>query len=78
MAELNTKSISELDILQTLQSSDHILVESDGMMKRIGSSMVGGNNNIGVCVIDLSEYEDKIMGSISEIGPLPSQGGNVE
>ena len=78
MAELNTKSISELDILQTLQSSDHILVESDGMMKRINGSMIGGNNNIGVCVIDLSEYEDKIMGLISEIGPLPGQGGNVE
>lgn len=75
MAELNTKSISELDILQTLQSSDHVLVESDGMMKRISGSMVGGNG--GVCVIDLSEYEDKIIDPSIEAEPLPSQGGNV-
>lgn len=81
MSELNTKGLIELDVLEELQETDHVLIESDGMMKRINGSMVGGNNNIGVCVINLSEYEDKIYGENSDppinAEPFPSQGGNV-
>ena len=71
MSELNTKGLIELDVLEELQETDHILIESDGIMKRINGSMIGSNsggNNIGVCVIDLSEYEDKI---------IEDEGGNV-
>lgn len=60
MSELSTKGLIELDVLEELQENDHILVESDGMMKRISGSMVSGGS--GVCVIDLSKYEDKIAG----------------
>ena len=67
MSELNTKGLIELDVLERLQETDHVLIESDGMMKRISSSMISGSGN-SVCVIDLSEYEDKI---------IEDEGGNV-
>ena len=67
MSELNTKGLIELDVLERLQETDHVLIESDGMMKRISSSMISGSGN-GVCVIDLSEYEDKIVDLMDEGG----------
>lgn len=78
MSELNTKGLIELDVLEGLQETDHVLIESDGMMKRISGSMIsGGSGSNGVCVIDLSKYEDKISVLPSIMGPFSNQGGST-
>lgn len=42
MAELTTKTLNELATVESVASTDHVLIESGGRMKRADSSLVGG------------------------------------
>lgn len=58
MAELTTKTLSEVDTITEMGSTDYVLVESNGTMKKISGSEVGGG---GVVFIDLSQYANNIQ-----------------
>lgn len=51
MPDLNTKTLIELDTVNNLDNNDTILVESDGLMKRVSGSLGGG-----VYVLDVSGF----------------------
>lgn len=42
MADLTTKTLNELATVESVASTDHVLIESGGRMKRADSSLVGG------------------------------------
>lgn len=42
MADLTTKTLNELATVTSVASTDHVLIESGGRMKRADSSLVGG------------------------------------
>lgn len=42
MADLTTKTLSELDTVTTVSDTDHMLIESNGTMKKIAASNIGG------------------------------------
>lgn len=58
MADLNTKTLNELDVVTDINDTDYVLIEQSGRMKRVNGSKVGG----GVCILDLREYEDQGSG----------------
>lgn len=55
MADLNTKTLNELDVVTDINDTDYVLIEQGGRMKRVSGSKVGG----GVCILDLREYENQ-------------------
>ena len=61
MAELTTKTLSEVDTITEMGSTDYVLVESNGTMKKISGSEVGG----GVCVVDMTQYTADDSGEFS-------------
>lgn len=61
MAELTTKTLSEVDTITEMGSTDYVLVESNGTMKKISGSEVGS----GVCVVDLTQYTADSNGELA-------------
>lgn len=58
MSELSTKTLSELTTVDSLASTDKVLIESGGLMKRVNANAVGG----GIFVLDVSNYYDESEG----------------
>ena len=61
MSELNTVTLSELAVVDSVEDTDKVLIESGGRMKRVSGDLFGGG---GVCVIDLADYEDHASSSV--------------
>lgn len=55
MAELNTITLSELDVVDSIGANDKVLLESGGRMKKIGGDGVGGGG-----LVVLSEFDSLI------------------
>lgn len=67
MSDLNTKTLDELDVIETIDENDTLLVESGGRMKKFSGSFGGGgiivltedaNNSIGVSYNQILSYID--------------------
>lgn len=58
MADLTTKTLNELATVTSVASTDHVLIESGGRMKRADSSLVGG----AAYVLYASDFEDESNG----------------
>lgn len=58
MADLITKTLNELATVTSVASTDHVLIESGGRMKRADSSLVGG----AAYVLYVSDFEDESNG----------------
>jgi len=58
MSELNTVTLSELAVVDSVQETDKVLIESGGRMKRASGDLLGG---MQFCVIDMTlpEYANK-------------------
>ena len=61
MAELTTKTLNELPTVSSVASTDHVLIESGGRMKRADSSLVGG----AAYVLYASDFVDESGGGES-------------
>ena len=54
MADLNTKTLNELDTITEMGENDKVLVESGGRMKRF-SGEIGGSGG-GVYILNASDF----------------------
>lgn len=63
MADLTTKTLNELDTVDSVASTDHVLIESGGRMKRADSSLVGG----AAYVLYTSDFKEESSDSMSGI-----------
>lgn len=60
MSELNTKTLSELTTVDSLENTDTLLIESEGQMKKVSPSVIsgGGGGDSGLIVnIDVQPPE---------------------
>lgn len=53
MADLNTKTLNELDTITEMGENDKVLVESNGMMKRCSGSL-----GSGVYILNRSDFSE--------------------
>ena len=54
MSELNTVTLTELPVADSVGQNDHILIESGGRMKRASGNLVGSGDGY---VLDIREYQ---------------------
>lgn len=55
MADLNTKTLNELDTITEMGENDTILVESNGRMKKF-SGEIGSGSGGGVYILNASDF----------------------
>jgi len=56
MADLDTITLGETPVVESLGSNDKVLIESGGRMKRVNSSAVGGGGGNGY-ILDITSYQ---------------------
>lgn len=75
MSELNTKALSELTVVDSLENTDTVLIESGGYMKKINSSAIGGGLIVNVTaefpgsegtIVDVSKTYAEIADAIKD------------
>ena len=66
MADLTTKTLNELDTVDSVASTDHVLIESGGRMKRADSSLVGG----AAYVLYASDFVDESGGGGNQLNDM--------
>ncbi len=60
MADLNTKTLNELETITEMGENDKVLVESNGRMKRCSGSLGGG----GVYILNANDFTDSNEGAV--------------
>ena len=67
MAELTTKTLSEVDTITEMGSTDYVLVESNGTMKKIAASNISGSGVYRIVETRTSSTQRTLDKSYTEI-----------
>lgn len=63
MADLTTKTLGQVETVTEVGSTDNVLLESSGVMKKIAASSIGGGGGTETVIID--QYADPITANRS-------------